>query len=394
MSVRSPQSDVSETMVSSVRATGIVRSIPPKARLNVLIYSLLCVVVLLAIGTLVYLPLPIPSSVNTFGTINSSQKWVLVKGTDGRLIASTFNFKTGLNEGYRVSNFDPGSSVSFSLRSSLTPGQFVTRGDTVGSIYSSETQERLIALNGELAAARGLLAVNASGQKAAIVSEAQQRLQFAKRKRDEHRTVMVRSEQLHAASLISQSEYEAVRSEDNILQDEVHIAEANLESARTGAKPEQLSLVQGNIVALENEIEAIKRRATTYTLTAPISGTVSRASSPDTLLTISDTTELVALIPVKSSDYSRVANTPDAQLTLRGLARPVHGKVIALDREMQIVQGQRVVIATALLAGPADGLMPGMLVKCRINCRPVTVLESLKRLFAGWTASQNAPWGS
>jgi len=388
MSVQSSQTDVSEAMA------GVVRRKRSRSRLVLVIYFLLGVLALLAFGLVVQLPVPIFSSVNTFGTITSAQKWVLVKGTDGRLISSTINYKTGLNEGYRVSNFDPGSSVSFALNSSLTPGQFVTRGDTVGSIYSSETQERLITLNGELAAARGLLAVNASGQKAAIVHEAQQRLQFAKRKQNEHRTIMARAQQLHSGDLISQSEYERVRSEHNTLEDEVHIAEANLEAARTGAKPEQLELAQANIAALENEIEAIKRRATTYTLTAPISGMVSRASSADTLLTISDTTELLALIPVKASDYARVAATPDASLMLRGLARPVRGKIIALDRETHLLQGQSVVMATALLEGAPQDLMPGMFAKCRIACRPVTPLEYLKRTLDSWAASQSVAWRS
>lgn len=368
--------------------TGAIRTTRTKSRLHLLIYVLLSIAAVLAIGLVVNLPIPIPSVVNTFGTISSTQKWVLVKGTDGRLISSTVNFKTGLNEGYRVSNFDPGSSVSFALRTSLTPGHFVTKGDTIGSIFSSETQERLIALNGELAAARGLLAVNATGQKAAIVNEAQQRLQFAKRKQLEHRTIMARAEQLHSSDLISQSEYERVRSEHNTLEDEVHIAQANLEAARTGAKPEQLELAQTNIAALENEIEAIKRRATTYTLTAPISGTVSRAVSADTLLTISDTTELLAMVPVKASDYGRVANTPDAKLTLRGVGRPVHGKIIALDRETRLLLGQSVVMATALLENAPRELMPGMIAKCRITCRPVTPLQYFKRMMA-WTAAQD-----
>ena len=147
------------------------------------------VVIAISLG----LPIRLPSSVNTFGTITPAQKWVLSKGTDGRLIASTYNYKTGLSEGYRVSNFEPGSSVYFSIRSSLVPGQFISSGDTVGSVYSSEMQERLIVLNGQLAATRSALAVNASGQKEAIVNEAKQRLQLALSKRDEQQKVLDRS---------------------------------------------------------------------------------------------------------------------------------------------------------------------------------------------------------
>ncbi len=383
MAPHSPSNEASVVVPQTARLPGTARREGRRARRISPRNVVLCVA-LLVIAIYLCLPIHLPSSVNTFGTITPAQKWVLSKGTDGRLIASTYNYKTGLSEGYRVSNFEPGSSVYFSVRSSLVPGQFIASGDTVGSLYSSEMQERLIVLNGQLAATRSALAVNASGQKEAIVNEAKQRLQLALSKRDEQQKVLDRSKRLVDAQLISQGEYEAVQSEANLLTEEISIAQANLETARTGAKPEQLQLIHANIAALENEIEAIKRRAATYTLTAPISGTISRAFSCDTLLTIS-AAEPVALIPVKVIDYPRLATKAEPRLTVRGLSKTIHGRVISLNREMQMLYGQKVVIATAVLEGTSQELMPGMLVKCRIECEPVTPLEYVKRLFGPLT---------
>ena len=380
MPLRSTKSDISESDPSP--DLGTVRKTPRKRKFT---YILSIAAVLLGIEILSLLPVRFPSAVSTYGRITPAHRWVLVRGTDGRLIASTFNYQTGLSEGYRVSNFDRGSSVSFSVHSSLIPGQVISRGDTIGSVYSSEMQEGLIALNGQLAAAKSLLAVNASGEKAAIVNEAQQRLQFSRRRKEEHQKVMLRSKRLFEAHLISQGEYEGVESEANLLNDEIHLAEANLEAARTGAKPEQLELAHANIVALENEIAAIKGRAASYTLTAPITGTISRVFSTDTLLIISGTTNYVALIPVKWKDYARVARTQDPRVTLWGVSKRIHGNVIALNREIQMLQGEKVVIATALLADSSEDLIPGMLTRCHIECQPVTALEYVKRLFASLT---------
>ena len=342
-------------------------------------------VVVAAIGLVVFLPVQFPSVVNTYATIAPVNRWVLAKATDGQLIASTFNYRSGLSEGFRVSTFNPGSSTYFSLSTSLVPGQAVTMGDTIGSIYSTEVAERLIALNGQLAAARSLLAVNATGQKSAIVNEAQQRLQFAKRRRDEHLKVEERTQRLFDQHLIPQGEYDRVQSEANALQDEITIAEANLEAARTGAKPEQLNLVNANIAALVSEIEAVKGRAATYTLTAPISGTIFPTFSADTLLTIA-ASEYVALIPVRWSDYRRVAATPEPLLTLTGLSQRVTGKVISMNREVQVLHGQEVVIATASLEAPPGDVMPGMLVRCRIHCGSVTAVEYGRQLILSATA--------
>ena len=346
------------------------------ARIRSLVPRLVVCAGLLAVACYVVLrPVRFPSVVHSYATIKPVQKWILAKVTDGQLIGSIFNYKSGMNEGYRVSTFNPGSSIYFSLHSSLVPGRAVAMGDTVGSIYSTEVQERLIALEGQLAAARSLLAVTATGQKSAIVNEAQQRLEFARRRSAEHERVEARTRKLYEQHLIAEGEYDRVQSEANALRDEIVIAAANLEAAQTGAKPEQLNLVNASIAALESEIHAVKRRAGSYTVTSPIAGTVCPTYSGDTLLTIA-AREYIALLPVKSSDYRRVTATPGARVRITGLREtPIYGTIIAMNRDLQPLNGYRVAIATATLrATPAD-LMPGMLVQCQIDCAPVTILD-------------------
>jgi pSer/pThr/pTyr-binding forkhead associated (FHA) protein len=293
----------------------------------------MAIAALLLIGTLLLLPVKFPFVVDTYGKIDAAHKWVLVKGQEGQLMASVFNYETGISEGYRVSDFERGSSVRFSFHPSIAPGRFIAKGDTIGALYSSELRERLLALNRQLAAAQGSLAVNASGEKAAIVREAEQRLSYARKKIEEHQKVLARAREAFRLGVISQKELEARESEANLLEIEASIAESQLEAAQTGEKPEQLELILANIAALKNEIAAIKEQAAAYTLTAPISGNVSRAFSSDTLLTIADTTRYVVFIPVKWNDYSYVARAQNVRLRLSGMSKTVSGKVISLNRE-------------------------------------------------------------
>ena len=344
--------------------------------------------VLVVLAFVIFLPVHFPSIVSTHATITPSEKWVLARSPGGQLVGSIFNYRSGMNEGFRVSTFNPGSSINFSLDASLAPGRRVAAGDTVGSIYSSEVQERLIALQGQLAAARSLLAVTASGQKSAVVNEAQQRLDFARRRSTEHQRTEARTQKLFDEHLIAAGEYERVQSEANALRDEINIAAANLEAARTGAKPEQLDLVHSSIAALESEIEAVKRRAATYTVIAPISGTVTPTFSSDTLLTIS-ATDFIALLPIKWTDYRRVATTPRPRVTIFGLSPlPVRATIIALSSELRVLNNHEVVIATAQLEASPIGVMPGKLAQCRIECTPVTVVDYGRQILATVTASR------
>jgi len=363
----------------------------PLAKFSVLRRYAWPLALLAGVGIVGLLPIQFPSGVSTFGTVTSLHKWVLARGSDGQLIANSFNYQTGLSEGYRVTNFTAGSSVFCSLRPSLAPGQPVSLGDTIGSIYSSETQERLVTLQGELAQARSQLAVNATGQKSAVIEEARQRLELARKKLEDHKTIMARTQRMYESSLIAQDDYEIVKNQESGLQSEIKIAEASLQAARTGAKPEQLDLSQSHVAALESEIAAIQNRAATYTLTAPISGVIFSGTGPDTLLTIADTTTYVALIAVRRSDYGRVASVPNARVVLSGFSRPITGRITALNRQMQQLHGQEVLLATAVLDDTPDDLMPGMLAKCRIQCNPVTALEYCKRMSGAVVASSRVP---
>lgn len=331
---------------------------------------------LLALGALVLiLPIRFPSVVSTFANITAANKWILQQGTAGQLIARSFNYRTGMSDGYRVSNFTSGSSIYFSLAPSLKPGQHVAVGDTVGTVYSSEMQERLIALNGQLITAEGQLAVNATGAKSAIVDAAQQRLQSAKRRRADYQATVARTQALFDDHLLPQGEYDLVQSTAHNLDDAIAIAQADLEAAQTGAKPEELALARAHIAALKDEINAISSRAAAYTLRAPIDGTIAPNFSGDLLLTILATSHYVAVMPIRWSDYSRVAATPNARVTIAGFSRRVQGQILTLNREVELQFGQKVVMATALLDSPPDDLLPGSLARCRIECRPLTAIE-------------------
>jgi hypothetical protein len=342
---------------------------------NLLLWGGAIAALIALVAPVLILPIRFPSVVSTFANITAANKWILEKGTTGQLIARTYNYQTGMSDGYRVTNFESGSSIYFSVAASLKPGRQVAVGDTVGTVYSSEMQERLIALNGQLAAAEGRLAVNSTGAKSAVVEAALQRLQSAKRRRADYEATVTRTQALFDDHLLPQGEYDRVQSTVHNLDDAILIEQADLGAAQTGAKPAEVALAQANIAALKDEIRAISSRAATYTLRSPIAGTIASTSSGDLLLTILATSHYVAIMPVRWSDYARVVATPNARVTIAGFSRRVQGRILSLNREVEVLSGQKVVMATALLDSPPDDLLPGSIARCRIECQPLTAVE-------------------
>jgi hypothetical protein len=343
-----------------------------------------------AVATLlVVLPIRFPSTVHTYANVNVANKWVLAKGTDGQLIAHTFNYQTGMSDGYRVSNFSAGSSIYFAVAPTIRPGQRVAAGDTVGTIASSDVQERLVSLQGQLASAERMLAVNATGDKSASIIAAQQRLESAKRRREDYQSTIERTRRLFEDNVLPEGEYDRVMSQAHTLDDAIAIEGADLAAAQSGAKPEAIALIESNIAGLKNEIAVISSRAATFTLRAPIAGIVS-SSSGDNLLSISEVSRYVALIPVRSSDYRRVAATHEPAVTITGFSRPVRGRIIAMNHEVEELYGHKVVMATALLDSPPDDLLPGSIARCRIDCTPLAALDYGKFLLHSVASSVEA----
>ena len=293
--------------------------------------------------------------------------------------ASVYNHETGIREGFHASSFDRSASVYFTLNPGMIPGRQVMRGDTVGIVASSETQERLIALNGELARAEGLLAVNTSGEKAVVVQAAEQRLDIARRRRLEQERSFERSKALFAQGLLPQGQYESAENSMHAAEDEVALATSALAEARSGAKPEQVRLVSSNIAALKEEIAALRRRAATHTFVSPLTGLVARSNSPDVLLTIADTSRYVAMIPVRLTDIARVTAIPEADVVFRGFSTPLHGHIAAMDHQVTSIGLERVVMATAVLDRSSAPLVVGLPLRCDIRCPTVTPLMLVKQ---------------
>jgi hypothetical protein len=333
----------------------------------------------LVAGVLPFLPVQIPSSIRTYGRIQCAHEWVLVRGVDGQLNASTFNHETGVNEGYHASSFDRSASVYFTLNPGMIPGRLITRGDTVGIVSSSETQERLIALNGELARAEGLLRVNTSGEKEVVVQAAEQRLEIAKRRRLEQERSFDRMKALYTQGLLPQGQYESAENSMHGAEDEVALSTSALAEARSGAKPEQVELVSSNIAALKEEIAALRRRAATHTIVAPLTGLVARSTSAEVLLTIADTSRYVAMVPVRLTDVARVAAIPEARVTFLGFSTPLRGRIAAMDHQVTSIGLERVVMATAVLDRTAAPLVVGLTLRCDVTCPPVTPMMLVKQ---------------
>ena len=322
----------------------------------------------------------LPYDVNMPGKIFASSEWIVLKGNNGQLITQLNNRESGVVKNYSVQEFERGDNVSFTTLPIYGLGTEVKTDDTIGYVYSNEIQRQIILLKGQIKIARANLQLNLSGEKESIINEAQENLTYQKRKAEEQRKILARKKALFESNLISQQEYEIAEGTAALNDIEISIAEAQLKSALSGAKNQQVDLIKQKINAYEDEIAVWQNRLSDDKLICPISGLITQMTDGDTLFVISDTSAFVILIPIKLQEKEFIKPDDIIKIELPFGQGYSEAKLKTIGHSVHYVSRTPVVYGTAIINDNANRLMPDMLVKCYIETGSVTVFEHLKRM--------------
>lgn len=338
------------------------------------IFFILVVVLLL-------LPVKIPYSINTPGKILPIREWIVIKGTDGRLITQLKNNQFGTIDNYSVSQFERGDAVRFKLKSNIISGTYVSMNDTIAAIYSNEIERQYIRLRGELGVAMASLEVNNTGEKNSVINEEKNLLEYRKEQREESQKQFDRTEALFSKNLVSQEDYEIAKSTNELNKINVRISESHLQSLVTGSKPEQLDYIKAEISSLKNQISVLQKRFEHYTLVSPVNGIVNQLYSGDTILVISDTSAYVIISPVKWEERNYIALNQKVLIKVPDSRFSYGAKIIRSKNEVQLLNRKQVFLITSLLSNKTDEIFYGLLVNCSIQCNAVSPLEYIARMF-------------
>jgi hypothetical protein len=340
------------------------------------ILSLLVVCVIL-----LFIPIKLPYSIRAYCRIQPVQKWVLTSGSNGQLSTSIINYKSGTSKGYNISQFAREGSMRLTFKALVDTGSFINAGDTIATIYSSETEENLADLKGQISTLQATLAVDSNGEKESVIREYELRLAQALEAETNQRLILARQKSMLGKNLISQQEYDIVSNKESLLVVEIGIARSQLESARTGAKAEQIELIQTKIDALERRLGALNKRAESFSIISPISGKICRQYSPDTLLVISDITTYVALIPFKLREAAHLTPNLKVRVFADGSKHKIQGRLTFVDKDVYSLSGDQACVATAVIEDNGAELTTGMFGNCIVRCEPVSIPEFIWDFF-------------
>jgi hypothetical protein len=329
---------------------------------------------------IIVMPIKIPFSVSVNGKVFPAQEWIIMKGRNGQLITLLKDYKTGLSKSYSVTEFERGDNASFIIKSDIQPGSVIGKSDTIGSIVSNELEVRLSSLRGQLDITKKMLNSSTTGEKKSIIQEAKDNLDYAKKRAEVERKIYSRQEQLFQKGLISEQAYDSSKYTVELSEVSIAIAEAQLNTAITGEKPEQIEFIKSQISAFEKDINVLEKRSSSYNFTSPVDGYVSDIQIGDTLMIISDTSNyIIAMaIPLAEKPYLNL----DANVLIISSIDDleVEATLKRVNNSVQYPLTGPVVNAVACSEESNNHLLTGLLVECRIKCGSLSVFEHARRI--------------
>ncbi|MBU0984717.1 MAG: hypothetical protein KKA42_12645 [candidate division Zixibacteria bacterium] len=321
------------------------------------------------------LPVKIPCEVSAVGRLMPCRKWVLARADNGALMSTLIDYRSGRVKDQAVFRFSGDGISTFCARQRQDRCRSLCAGDTIGYIRSSALEESLASLDRELVDARAALLADSSGDKREAIREHEQELAYARAEASLERQILVRLKELYERDLISALEYEQAEGNVNLLDQAVEIARARLDNARSGRKPTLLDLDRARVDALCREVATVRQRASAFTLVCPISGCLTQPGSPDTLITVEDTTGTVSVVLIKASDRHRIPLHTSVKVRSGIDGSAGSGTIRQVGNNTHLVNGEAVVTAVVDMAEMPDSWGVGITTRCEITAYPMTALE-------------------
>ncbi len=338
---------------------------------------------LIAAGTIllliVFAVVKIPYSYALQAKVVAGYEWLLIRQADGSLTEITRNNIDGVIQNYSSYQIDRGDLVQFRLNPDLTGRHRITRRDTVGIFHSNYVAEELARLRGELDIAYAEMKVSRTGEKQSLLEEAESQYQLNLEKARVQQKILEREAKLFSDNLVSDQDYEITRGMTRIAELEVAVAEARLQTLKTGMKQEEIELVRTRIESIQQILAAVRNRLRFSYMVSPIEGAFSLEIANDTLMTVHDSLR-ITIIPVPADYYNAVKPGQRISMELPYHGDRIGGEIIRVEKDFRSVAGQPVFLATALLENTGADIPTNLITPVEIAAESRTIWEHLKAL--------------
>jgi hypothetical protein len=309
------------------------------------------------------------STIAGYGKLMPIQMAIL-QNKDGLVSFSVINFLTGRQDDLCIVQIERGEMLRLHMSSPTVDQTTMCKNDTIASMSSSATNEQLALLHGELGVALSKLEAERSGEKPEVINAYRNRMELARTKMEAKERSHLRLTELFKKDLTSEDLYDISANELQVMRLQTKAAQCDLDAIKTGVKPSMERMLQSQITALQEQMNVLNEHKDRLSLLAPFNGRLSTFIASDTLLTISDLSRGVLLLPVRLADMEAVRPGAVVRCRLSAGVRELEATVCRVKRDIFYFHSQPMVTAVAVLQQPVVNLPDGAVCKYKISSRP------------------------
>lgn len=325
-------------------------------------------------------PISFSYSFSAAGQIFPGKVWVLSLDTDHYLVARTVDHATGLTEDLHKWSFERGDEHRFQIHPGINSQLFLTAGDTVGFIHSTQWQMDRAALVTRLAEAEAEWQISRSAAQPELVRVAEAELHLAETAYKVHLKSVDRLLALHKKGLAAEEEVDLAVGQAKLREIEIDIARRRLVSLKSGEKQTQVDFWQTRIEAIRRELETIQDRQHELGVTTPLTGRLLTHLYSDTLVMVADTSAVVAAFPLLLTQSFKPDTIQKIIVSWSGHSLTLPPSSLRLSPQVKIRNGEQIRLATVQITEHPGSFLPGTPVIGKFKLSPQPLWENLKHL--------------
>ena len=312
--------------------------------------------------------------------IKEMEYYNLVTRLDGYLQE---NFLIGGSQQKRETNFLKIVTSYYAqvhLKTKVSEGQRVTKGDTVATFYSAQYTAELKGIEANLLKAQAYLDLLKNSPRPEELQNAQDKLIQAQAKFQAEENELERARKLHQQNLLSDQELERIESEYSVLTQEKDIAQNNLKMLKEGTKPEEIQMAEAEVKRLESNKENFENQLSASFIKTPISGVVTTLRRDPIFLEIENLDSVKVLIKVSEKDMDVVK--PGLQVKAKVRSFPFesfYGLVTHIPHQSEEIGNKRIFLVETKIDNRDNLLKSGMTGHAKIYCGKRSLFNLLTR---------------
>ncbi|KAF0152399.1 MAG: hypothetical protein FD143_1037 [Ignavibacteria bacterium] len=319
--------------------------------------------------------------ISSYSVVLPKEKWLITIGGNGQVISNLIDYSAGQTVQYNITQFERGEFVALNFAKLLTTKREFEKGDTVLTMHSSDVKNQMVEAINQLEVANAKLKSFSSAEKEPVIKEALTRIAYIDKKMSEQKVLVERSQKLLDKGYTSQQEFDLLKWNLDLLKIEKEIYSSQLENLKTGVKPEELNYLQSEINSIKDRMIFLKEREAQLVITSPVNGQVVTSLSPDTLLKVVNSKEIVLQLPIKAAHYKDFKAGQKIMLSSDGEEKNFSGEVVWIDREVKILNQQQVVLVSVVVDNTMVNMLPGMIPQVTIKLTEISLFQQLVRFF-------------